>query len=158
MGCIIREIEKKDIPDIKTILETSNSFSSEEIQCAIEMIYTTLASQDDYRFLCCEKNNRVVGYTCYGPIPLTQGTFDLYWICVNQEFQKHGVGKRLLHETENKIINSNGRLVVVETSSDEKYRSAIKFYKKNNFSVASVIKDFYRDGEDKIIFIKNVKV
>lgn len=158
MGCITREIEKRDIPDIKTILETSNSFSSEEIQCALDMIHTTLASQDDYRFLCCEKDNRVVGYTCYGPTPLTQGTFDLYWICVNQEFQKHGVGTRLLQETEKKIINSSGRLVIVETSSNERYLSAINFYKKNNYSVASVIKDFYREGEDKIIFIKNVKV
>ena len=158
MGCMIREIEKRDIPDIENILGSSDNFSSEEIQCAIDMINTTLANQDDYRFLCFEEDNRVVGYTCYGPTPLTQGTFDLYWICVDQKFQKHGVGTKLLHETEKEIINSSGRLVIVETSSNEKYFSAVNFYKKNNYSVASVIKNFYRDGEDKIIFIKNIKV
>ena len=155
---LIRKIEKKDIPDIKEILEKSNNFNAEEIECALDLIdiYFNNPNQKDYEFLCCEHDNRVIGYTCYGPTPLTKGTFDLYWICVGPEFHNRGIGARLLREAEKNIIDSNGRIVVVETSSQEKYLSVVSFYKRNKYSVVAVIEDFYSEGDSKIIFLKRL--
>jgi len=44
-----------------------------------------------------------MGYVCYGPAPMTEGAFDLYWIAVDPEFQKHGVGAKLMSFMEEKI-------------------------------------------------------
>jgi len=155
---MIRKLRKEDVSDIKNILENSNSFSSEEIECALDIVNAYFANhnQNDYKFLCCEQDQRVIAYSCYGPTPLTRGTYDLYWICVNPEFQNQGVGTRLLNEVEKNIMDNNGRLIVVETSSHEKYLPAIKFYKKNGYVVVSVIEDFYSEGENKIIFLKRL--
>jgi len=155
---VIRKIEKRDILDIKEILENSNNFNIEEIECALDIVntYFNNHTQNDYKFVCYEHNNRVIGYACYGPTPITRGTFDLYWICVNPEFQNCGIGTRLLREVEKNIIDSNGRLIVVETSSHEKYLSAVSFYKRNKYSIVAVIENFYCEGENKIILLKRL--
>src|SRR3972149_1461301 len=100
---MLRRLKKEDISDIKNILETSNNFSTEEIDCAIDMINTYFATKDDCEFLCYEHEQRVVAYTCYGPTPLTDGTFDLYWICVSPDFQNKGIGSELLDGVEKDI-------------------------------------------------------
>ena len=35
----------------------------------------------------------VVGYACYGPIACTVASYDLYWIAVDPQFQRHGIGQ-----------------------------------------------------------------
>lgn len=44
----------------------------------------------------------------------------------------------------------------VETSSDDAQMGARKFYKKIGYVQMAVIKDFWNDGEDKIVFWKRL--
>ena len=48
-----------------------------------------------------------MGYACYGPIAVTIGSYDLYWIAVDQSCQGKGLGKVLLAEAE-RLIGGKG--------------------------------------------------
>ena len=48
----------------------------------------------------------------------------------------------------------NARMIIAETSSQPKYDKARLFYERLGFMEAARIRDFYRVGDDKIIYIK----
>ena len=94
------------------------------------------------------------GFACYGPIPLTEGVYDLYWIAVDPAAQKKGIGRYLLGYVEREIKKQGGRMLLIETSSQESYGATIRFYEKSGYQLAARIKDFYRIGDDKLVFSK----
>jgi ribosomal protein S18 acetylase RimI-like enzyme len=132
-------------------------FTSEEADVALELvdIYLNDNNQKDYLLYVVEnENNIALGYVCFGPAPSTEGTYDLYWIVVSPEYQNQGIGKQLLKFTEEQIILKGGRLIIIETSSQNKYLPTRQFYLNTDYKVAAQIKDFYRNGDDRVIFVK----
>ncbi|MGB4093140.1 MAG: GNAT family N-acetyltransferase, partial [Ruminococcus flavefaciens] len=101
-----------------------------------------------------EDSGRVVGYATWGPAPLTDGTYDLYWIAVSPEAQGKGYGKMLLHRVEKKIEEEKGRALIIETSSQPRYESTRQFYLKQQYQEVARIADFYRANDDRIIYAK----
>jgi ribosomal protein S18 acetylase RimI-like enzyme len=67
----------------------------------------------------------VEGYACYGPTPMTDGVFDLYWIAIHPEAQGRGVGRRLVRYVEDDIRSRSGRMLLIETSSRDGYDATI---------------------------------
>ena len=53
---------------------------------------------------------------------------------------------------EGKVLEMNGRLLVVETSSKESYAGTVEFYRRLGYEETSRIRDFYDVGDDKIDF------
>jgi len=136
-------------------------FTEAEIDVAMELIdiFLTKKEQQDYIIYVAENEGKeVVGYVCYGPTPATDGTYDLYWIAVSPTVQSKGVGKELLAFIENEVIKKKGRLIIIETSSQPKYSPTQKFYLKNNYQIEARIKDFYRKGDDRLIFVKRLSI
>ena len=161
MDLSLRSLVAADVPAIEAILlENRPVFSDEEVRTAVDMIRETLAhpdEEDPYQFLVAESDGRVVGYACFGTIPLTKGSYDLYWIAVHPDRHAHGVGKELLLATEEEIARQGGRLVVVETSSRKDYDKTRRFYEKTmRYETAAWIKDFYKPGDDKVLYVKYV--
>jgi len=83
---------------------------------------------------------------------LTQGTYDLFWIAVDPSVRRLGVGKTLMRASEAAIRARDGRLLVVETSGLDKYESTRKFYQAAGYEKEAVIRDFYRVGDDLVIY------
>jgi ribosomal protein S18 acetylase RimI-like enzyme len=98
----------------------------------------------------------VRGYVCFGPVPLTDGTWDLYWIAVDPDDQGRGLGRRLLAAAEAEIRSRGGRLLLIETASHAAYSATIAFYERSGYTLASRIADYYRVGEDKLVFEKRL--
>jgi len=96
-------------------------------------------------------DSAVDGYICYGPTPLTEGTWDIYWIAVSPSEKGMGVGSALLSYAEDKIKEAGGRLIVIETSSQAGYERTRRFYQKHAYETIAQITDFYAPGDDKII-------
>jgi len=156
---MIRKMLSKDRESIYEMLQQTDMFTSSEIEVAMELVDVFLFNKDqkDYLISVAEvENGDTVGYVCYGPTPATEGTFDLYWIVVSPVFQNKGVGKQLLKYVENEILDQRGRLIVIETSSQEKYLPTREFYLRNNYQITAQIKDFYRPGDDRVIFVKSL--
>jgi ribosomal protein S18 acetylase RimI-like enzyme len=160
MDITIRRITRSDRASIAGLLSRVRVFDDNDRTIAIELVdvYLDNPAQEDYRFFAAfDQDDELVGYVCYGPTPLTEGTFDLYWIAVDPSLAGQGVGSRLLKRVESTLAEENGRLVVIETSSGEQYALTRQFYMKNGYAVAETIKDFYRPGEDRVTFLKYLR-
>jgi ribosomal protein S18 acetylase RimI-like enzyme len=155
----IRPLIIEDRLKIKDLLEKTGFFSRPEIAVAMELIDIFLSKPDqkDYSIYVVEEtSSRICGYICYGPTPLTEGTYDLYWIAVDPEFQNKGIGKKLIQFLERQIDERQGRLIIVETSAQIKYESTQAFYLNNNYQLSARIKDFYKPGDDRLIYTKYI--
>ena len=87
---------------------------------------------------------------------MTDRTWYLYWIAVSKQIQAQGIGAKMLHYAEEEIRKANGRLFLIETSSLPHYELTRKFYLKHKYEQHAVIKDYYSDGDDLVIFRKHL--
>ncbi len=153
LGSVTAEHREK----IRSILEETDVFRYDEVLVGLEVldIYVSQPEQTDYYFLgAFEGEGELVGYTCYGPTPCTLGTWDLYWIAVDPEWQDAGVGSRLLAEAESEVWSRHGRLILAETSSQPSYDGTRAFYAQRGYDAVSRVEDFYAPGDDRVIFAK----
>ena len=116
------------------------------------MLFRSLTTEDTYRFWVDAEGSDVRGYICYGPTPMTRGTFDLYWIAVHPAYKGKGVGRILVDAMENELRAEGGRLVRVETAGMDEYESTRVFYDRLGYEVVARIKDFYWPGNDLVIY------
>jgi len=153
----IRPLQSEDKEPIERLLRATDVFSDEEIDVAIELIEICLndRQQDDYEiFSYVDSAQHVAGYVCIGPTPSTQGTYDLYWIAVTPSVHGKGIGSELLRFVEERIKEKGGRLVIAETSSTPKYEKTRAFYERKGFQRRACITDYYKPGDDLIIYGK----
>jgi len=141
------------------MLIKTRSFTSAEINVAMELIDIVLKDpiQKDYQIDCIvDDQDQAIGYICYGPTPLTQGTFDLYWIAVDPDFQEQGVGSKLLSFLEELVKAEGGRLILADASTIPHYEKTLKFYLKNGFQEVGRVPDYYHPGNDRITFCRRL--
>jgi len=150
------QIQPSDPSAISRIVQSSGFFSTEEIALARELAEEKLAHGNDcsYQFLLAEDKDIVLGYTCYGLIPATCGSYDLYWIAVDEQYRSQGFGKVLMKETEHIISDIGGRRIYVETSSRNQYKPTHGFYESCGYKKEALLKDFYAEGDSKIIYAR----
>lgn len=153
---MIRKIKQADVAKLENILNTISNFGENEVSVAMELILIAANNpkQTDYHLYVYEHDGKVIGYHCTGQRPLTQGTYDLYWIVAEHNPSKKGVGRELLLHAENFVQQNNGRWLLAETSSKESYAATRNFYMRNNYSIIAQVNDFYSIGDDLIIFGK----
>lgn len=154
----IRPITGKDKPAIMHILHNTPEFPPPEVTIAEELIdcYLDDPVGSGYYILIAEVGSKVVGYICWGPTPLTEGTWDIYWMAVSREEQSKGTGKALLAAAEEKIKKSKGRLILIETSAKPEYEKTRQFHLSRGYSLVSRIPDFYAPGDDMLTLQKRL--
>jgi len=138
------------------------TFRPAEVSCAIELLDAALARAEGntYEVLVADEPvgdaavGRPVGYVCFGQTPMTEATFDLYWLVVSASERGRGLGRALVSGFEDHLRERGARTVRVETSSLEGQGGASRFYESAGYRRAGVIPDFYRAGDDLLIFAK----
>ncbi len=155
----IRDLIQADRDPINRILVETLMFTNDEVAVALELTDEVIFNkeQKDYIVHVAEIEGHVAGYICYGPTPVTQSTYDIYWIAVAPHMQQKGVGKKLLDFVENEVASKKGRLIIIETSSQHKYEPTRNFYSRNHYVIEAKIKDFYSENDDRLIYIKRLK-
>jgi ribosomal protein S18 acetylase RimI-like enzyme len=157
----IRQLQPADRSPIEKMVISSGKFNDVEIATALELVEEALQKGEESGYVfavleCGEKHRIVQGYACYGPVPLTQGTYDLYWIVVDSASQGKGFGHQLLEYVERDVLSRGGRMILIETSSQETYGATVRFYKRSGYHPAARIRNFYRIGDDKLVFQKEL--
>ncbi|PKN45873.1 MAG: acetylpolyamine amidohydrolase, partial [Deltaproteobacteria bacterium HGW-Deltaproteobacteria-17] len=103
----IRETVLPTDPDaVLHIVVSTGFFNAEEIQIAVELVDENLqkgAEKSGYHFVFMECGDEVMGYSCYGRIPGTLYSYDLYWIAIGKRWQRRGLGNRMMTATEERI-------------------------------------------------------
>jgi ribosomal protein S18 acetylase RimI-like enzyme len=155
---LIRGVQGKDLDGILALARRTEVFTSEEVGVVKELVESELGhpEQREYRSLVTEADGHIVGFACYGPTPLTDGTYDLYWIFVHPSYQGRSIGTTLLSEVEKALWQIGGRMLMVDTSSTQRYLPARRFYRNHGFQKAGEVKDFYRPGDSLFIYVKQL--
>ncbi|HJQ12260.1 MAG TPA: N-acetyltransferase [Gemmatimonadaceae bacterium] len=162
MKQIIRPMVAADRGGVFRILESAGNFTPEEVGTALELIdeWLELGEHSGYPTYVLEEqgegDSRVWGYVCFGKTPLTESTYDLYWIAVDKTKHRSGVGRRLLRFAEEEVVRRGGKLLLAETSSMETYGGTIAFYEKTGYELVGKIVEYYKAGDDKLIFAKRL--
>ncbi len=153
----IRPTVREDHSLILDILKRTDYFTPDEVEIADELLnsYFDDSLESGYWTYTAESDG-VAGYVCYGPTPLTEGTYDIYWIAVDPNQQGKKIGTELLQFAERDIAEHKGRLITVYTSSQEKYISTRSFYLKRGYHEGCRIKDYYRRGDDLVVYVKQI--
>lgn len=154
----IRRARPEDRASVLGLLEKTGFFRPDELKIAAEVYDEAIAagSDGDYQSFVAFKVQETIGWICFGPTPCTLGTYDIYWLGVDPNCQKAGVGRSLVQYACQQIKNRTGRLVVVDTSGSRRYEPSRCFYEKLGFVRAAQIADFYAIGDDKVIYIKRL--
>jgi len=150
---------REDRRTVLDIIQSTEMFTPDEVAVACELIdiYLAQPQQRDYRLVVAEnEEDRVVGYISYGPTPLTDGAYDLYWMAVARGEQGRGFGRELMSWLEKTVRDEAGRMILIETSSQPKYEKTRRFYTGLKYKEVARIPDFYRKGDDRITYIKSL--
>ena len=152
----IRLMVKEDRNAVFRILDTTGEFTPDEKAVARELVDIFLKQGEDsgYIIQVAQIDFTAAGYICYGPTPMTESTWDIYWIAVDTQKQRLGIGRSLLQFAEHDISVKSGKLVVIETSSKDSYLKTRKFYDLMEYKVIATVPDFYSQGDDKVIYTK----
>jgi ribosomal protein S18 acetylase RimI-like enzyme len=154
------DVRPGDEAAVRRIVGSTGFFHAAEIEIAAELVRERqlrgLAS--GYRFLFAESvaDDRVVGYSCFGEIPCSIGSYDLYWIAVDATAQRHGLGRRLLAVTEDVVRALGGRRIYIETSGRAQYRPTQAFYERCGYRLEAELADFYAPGDPKLIYVRSL--
>ena len=153
-----RPLEPRDRTRVTSIVHEVGIFTEDEIRTACELIdaWLNVGEKSDYICHVIEDQETVRGYICFGPTPLTDGTFDLYWIAVDPTVHGNGYGQALIGVAEREVKSRGGRLLVIETASQEAYEGTVRFYQRAGYELVSRIPDFYRIGDDKLTYAKRL--
>ncbi len=155
------QVLEQDLKEVEKILSSSGFFLAEEIKVGVELVLEHLQKgekESGYSFLFAhvQEKEPPVAFSCFGPIPCTIHSFDLYWIAVLKEWRNKGLGKILVEKTEEEIQKKQGKLICIETSSKELYIPTQNFYKGRGYVLESCIEDFYAPKDNKLTFIKRL--
>jgi ribosomal protein S18 acetylase RimI-like enzyme len=150
---LIRALRAEDRAAVEEMLTACGAFSGEEIRVALELVDAGLEN-GDYALLALEIAETVRGFVCFGETPLTASTWDLYWLCIHPDAQRTGAGRALQAGAEECARERGGERIRVETSGRADYARARGFYEKAGYRVVGVIPDFYKPGDDCVIFCK----
>lgn len=92
----------------------------------------------------------------YAPEMMADGVWNLYFIGVQPSARRQGRAETLLRHVEGAVRNWNGRLLIIETSGSDQFEPARQLYRKNGYDEEARIREFYRPGEDKVVFRKKL--
>jgi GNAT superfamily N-acetyltransferase len=157
-------IESPQLTDLEAILRVAQNaqvFTADEIDIIHEMFdgFFHPNSYNDHSFIVCRKetDNAILGFAVYGPVPMTDRVWDLYWICTDSVAQGTGIGGALLNRLEEDARSHDARAMYLETSDSERYMAARRFYEHHNWQRTAHLPDYYAVGEGMLIFRKVFK-
>ncbi|NPA39714.1 MAG: ribosomal protein S18-alanine N-acetyltransferase [Thermodesulfobacteria bacterium] len=104
------------------------------------------------KFILAFVNSKLVGYLIFRQV---DEEAEILRLGVKKEFRRKGIGEKLLKKAEELVITQGGKVIYLEVRKSNE--PAINFYKKQNFSIVSVRKNYYPDGEDALIMRKVLK-
>jgi ribosomal protein S18 acetylase RimI-like enzyme len=152
---VLAKLARHHRAKLASLLGETPEFSPEEVAVALELIDDALDNpSSDYRILVREDPDDILGYACFGPTPMTQGCFDLYWLAVAKQARGRGIGKELLAAVEHELRADRARLIRIETAGLDEYESTRHFYERSGYAEVARIRDFYWNGNDLLIYAK----
>jgi ribosomal protein S18 acetylase RimI-like enzyme len=158
---MIRAMEARDKGPVLGLIRATGFFTDAEVGVAEELmdVYLEKPDQRDYHVVVIvdvvdDGEKDIAGYMTWGPTPLAEDAYDIYWMAVAPSEQGKGRGKELVRWLEDDIRRRDGRVIIIETSSQPKYLGTRQFYIDLKYKEVARVPDFYRAGDDRVIYAK----
>ena len=151
-----------DIAAVRRIVASTGFFREDEIGIAVELVEERLdegLEASGYHFVFADRDapeGGAIGYACFGPIPCSLTSWDLYWIAVDATAQRGGLGRALLEAAEASVRAEGGKAIYIETSAKPQYDATRFFYEACGYRLEHVFADFYAPGDGKAVYSKRV--
>ncbi|MDO9509126.1 MAG: GNAT family N-acetyltransferase [Thermovirgaceae bacterium] len=138
------------------LAERTGAFSRPELDVLDEVLRDWASKPGvDYRLESITDEGALAGFALWGRTPMTGRGYDVYWIAVDPTLQGKGLGKKLMACVEEGACReTDGCILRIETSGREEYASQRIFYVRCGFEEVGRIKDFYREEDDLVTFVK----
>jgi len=115
-------------------------------------------NSDSNRLWITDDDNGAVGVAYCEMERMTDGTWNLQLIVIRPDRQGQGRGATLLGYVEQTLTARGGRVLLVETSGLPDFERTRAFYSKCGYDKEAWIRDFYKAGDDKIVWVQREKV
>jgi ribosomal protein S18 acetylase RimI-like enzyme len=143
---------------ILTVIQQIDLFTEEEIEFMTGLVDSFLnnSQEEGHYWVVSKEQEEVNAVAYYAPETFAHEVYNLYFIGVNPTEQGKGIGSNMIKFIENHLQNLNQRMLLVETSSLPKFEKTRQFYQKQGFTKEAVIREYYKEGDDKIVFWKKL--
>jgi ribosomal protein S18 acetylase RimI-like enzyme len=151
----IRLAKPDDTDSIMSLADAIGLFEGEELEVLGDMLsgYFDGSLGEGHSWIVCDDDG-VVGVGYFAPEQYAIGVYNLYFIAVHPKYQGKGNGSLMLNYVEKTLAEKGQRLLLVETSGLPNFELTRKFYCKQGYEEEARIREFYKPGDDKIIFRK----
>ncbi|NES99060.1 MAG: GNAT family N-acetyltransferase [Sphaerospermopsis sp. SIO1G1] len=152
---MIRLAIPNDINKLLALAEAIGLFEPNQIEELAQMLsqhFSDEANSEGLWFT--DEENEPVGVAYVAPERMTEGTWNLYLIAIHPDYQRQGRGAFLLNYIEQMLTQRGERVLLVETSGLEDFEYVRAFYRKSGYEEEARIREFYKAGDDKVIFRK----
>lgn len=151
----IRLTKYEDLPGLREVLEGTGLFPAEMLA---DLASGFLAGDESAGlWLSCESGGQAMGF-CYAvPEALTDGTWNMLAIAVLPARQGEGCGCALVARLEAILRDQGQRVLIADTSGTEAFARTRAFYSANGYAEEARIRDFWAEGDDKVVFWKSLR-
>lgn len=149
----VRALRREDLADVRLVLDSTGLFPASMLD---EMVEPFLSGDAPHVWLVAIGEGQAHGFAYCEPERMTEGTYNLLAIAVSADRQRSGIGAELVRQVAKEVRKSDGRLLLVETSTDPDQDGARAFYLREGFDEEARIRDFYAPGQNKVVFWKMV--
>lgn len=148
---IIKPTTSDDVAGLTAVLDGTELFPSDMLP---DMLAPALAGETEAFGLTCHHAGQAVGLCYTVPEELADGTWNMLALAVRPDLQGKGLGAALVSAAERHLKGNGQRILIVETSGTDDFALTRKFYAQNGYEEEARIRDFWADGDDKVIFRK----
>ncbi|WP_411892125.1 GNAT family N-acetyltransferase [Yoonia sp. SDW83-1] len=148
---IIKPTTSDDVAGLMAVLNGTELFPSDMLP---DMLAPALAGETEAFWLTCHHGGQAVGLCYTVPEELADGTWNMLALAVRPDLQGNGLGAALVSAAEQHLKDNGQRVLIVETSGTEGFALTRKFYAQIGYEEEARIRDFWADGDDKVIFRK----
>jgi len=148
---IIKPATSDDIAGLQAVVEQTGLFPSEMLP---DLLAASLAGAGQALLLTCHLDGAAVGL-CYAvPEDLADGTWNMRALAVRPDRQGERLGTALVAAAEQHLKAKGQRILIVDTSGTDDFGLTRAFYAKNGYEEEARIRDFWAEGDDKVVFRK----
>ena len=152
---MIRPATSDDKAALMALAEETDMFTGDELEGLAGLLseYFDGKLGEDHVWLV-DDDGGLQGAAYYAPEVMAYGVWNLLFIGIPLAERRRGRGEALLRHVERTLTERGERLLLVETSGLEAFEPARRFYRKNGFEEEARIREFYKAGDDKVVFRK----
>lgn len=147
----VRPLRAGDLTDLAATIDATGLFPGELLPGMAEPFLSGAAPSE--RWLSYD-DGVPCGVVYCVPERLTDGTWNMLLLAVHPARQGQGIGADLVRRIEREVKSAGARIVLVETSGLPEFEGTRAFYRRCGYEPEARIRDFYRAGDDKVVFRK----